>query len=124
MSNIEAVLSNKLKLLDEADTKRVTLELNIKRLRDDNEDLKNKLEKKTKNLQIAERNAMIHEKGSSDLQSWAKCNTLTEIESRSKQLKALLALKHQVMKMQVDFASVIISRVLCVSWKSPIKGSI
>ncbi|XP_070161317.1 ubiquitin conjugation factor E4 B-like isoform X3 [Polyergus mexicanus] len=98
-------------------------ELNIKCLRGDNEDLKNKLEKKTKNLQIAEQNAMIHEKCSSDLQSLAKCKTLTEIESCSKQLKALLPLKHLV-KERVDLANIIISRVLCVSWKSPIKGSI
>ncbi|XP_029668537.1 ubiquitin conjugation factor E4 B-like isoform X2 [Formica exsecta] len=122
MSNIETVLSNKRKLLDEADTERVKFELNIKRLRNDNEDLKNKLEKKTKNLQIAERNAMIHEKCSCDLQSWAKCKTLTEIES-SKQLKVLLTFKHW-MKERDDFANVIISRVLCVSWKSPIEGSI
>ncbi|XP_070161316.1 ubiquitin conjugation factor E4 B-like isoform X2 [Polyergus mexicanus] len=66
---------------------------------------------------------MIHEKCSSDLQSLAKCKTLTEIESCSKQLKALLPLKHLV-KERVDLANIIISRVLCVSWKSPIKGSI
>ncbi|XP_029663041.1 ubiquitin conjugation factor E4 B-like [Formica exsecta] len=122
MSNMEAVLSNKRKLLDVADTERVKLELNIKRLRDDNEDLKNKLEKKTKNLQIAERNAMIHEKCSSDLQSWVKCKTLTE--KQSDRSKALLdALKHQG-KEQIDFTNVVISRVLCISWTRPIEGSI
>ncbi|XP_029680138.1 ubiquitin conjugation factor E4 B-like, partial [Formica exsecta] len=126
MSNIEAgysvVIYNKRKRLDETDTERVLLELNIKRLRNDNEHLKSKLEKKTKNLQIAERNAMIHEKCSCDLQSWANCETLTEIE-RSKQVKVLLTFKHW-MKERDDFANVIISRVLCVSWKSPIEGSI
>ncbi|XP_029672500.1 ubiquitin conjugation factor E4 B-like [Formica exsecta] len=109
MSNIEAVLSNKLKLLDEADTKRVTLELNIKRLRDDNEDLKNKC-------------IPLFNECSCDLQSWAKCKTLTEIES-SKQVEVLLTSKHW-MKERDDFAKVIISRVLRVSWESPIEGSI
>ncbi|XP_029670993.1 LOW QUALITY PROTEIN: ubiquitin conjugation factor E4 B-like [Formica exsecta] len=51
-----------------------------------------KLEKKTKNLQIAERNAVIH-----------------EVDMKS---------------IRVDFAEAIISHVLCVSWKSSIKGSI
>ncbi|XP_029675891.1 lamin-C-like [Formica exsecta] len=40
MPNIEAVLSHKQKLLDEVDTERVKFELDIKRLQDDNEDLK------------------------------------------------------------------------------------
>ncbi|XP_029679910.1 ubiquitin conjugation factor E4 B-like, partial [Formica exsecta] len=58
-----------------------------------------RLEEKTKNLQIAERNAMIHEKCACDLHL-------------------------NQMKERVDFAEAIISRVLCVSWKSPIEGSI
>ncbi|XP_029674039.1 lamin Dm0-like [Formica exsecta] len=103
MSNIEAgysvVIYNKRKRLDETDTERVLLELNIKRLRNDNKHLKSKLEKKIKNWQIAERNAVIHEKCSSDL-------NLNRIKER------------------VDFAEAIISRVLCVSWKSPGKRSI
>ncbi|XP_029659304.1 lamin-C-like isoform X2 [Formica exsecta] len=46
MSNMEAVYSlvlcNKRKLLDEADTERIELELDIKHLQNDNEDLKSK----------------------------------------------------------------------------------
>ncbi|KAM0732007.1 Ubiquitin conjugation factor E4 B [Formica fusca] len=118
MSNIEAEFSNKRKLLDEVTTERVKLELNIKRLW---EDLK-KLEDKAKNMQIAERNAMIHEKYVCDLQSLPNCETLTETE-RSKQSKVWHTFKYWL-KERDDFACDIISRVLCVSWKSPVEGSI
>ncbi|EFN62381.1 Lamin-C [Camponotus floridanus] len=73
VSNIKAMyeheLSDARKLLDETARERAKLEIDTKRLWDDNEDLKSKLEKKTKDLQIAERNAMIYETRCSDLQS-------------------------------------------------------
>lgn len=73
VSNIKSMyeheLSDARKLLDETARERAKLEIDTKRLWDDNEDLKSKLDKKTKDLQIAERNAMIYETRCSDLQS-------------------------------------------------------
>ncbi|XP_032678918.1 lamin Dm0-like isoform X1 [Odontomachus brunneus] len=73
VSNIKSMyeheLSDARKLLDETARERAKLEIDTKRLWDDNEDLKSKLEKKTKELQIAERNAMIYETRCNDLQS-------------------------------------------------------
>ena len=109
VSNIKAMyeheLSDARKLLDETARERAKLEIDTKRLWDDNEDLKSKLEKKTKDLQIAERNAMIYETRCSDLQSQfnqsqAERKKLTEKDRDSEKeidrLKALLddARKH------------------------------
>jgi lamin B len=65
----EHELSDARKLLDETARERAKLEIDTKRLWDDNEDLKSKLDKKTKDLHIAERNAMIFETRCNDLQS-------------------------------------------------------
>lgn len=62
-------LSDTRKLLDEVSRERAKLEIDTKRLWDDNEDLKNKLEKKTKDLQIVERNLVLYESRCSELQS-------------------------------------------------------
>ncbi|XP_050451452.1 lamin Dm0-like isoform X2 [Cataglyphis hispanica] len=109
VSNIKAMyeheLSDARKLLDETARERAKLEIDTKRLWDDNEDLKSKLEKKTKDLQIAERNAMIYETRCSDLQSQfnqsqAERKKLAEKDRESEKeierLKALLddARKH------------------------------
>ncbi|XP_043474238.1 lamin-C-like isoform X1 [Leptopilina heterotoma] len=73
VSNIKSMyeheLSDARKLLDDTARERAKLEIDTKRLWDDNEDLKSKLEKKTKDLQIAERNATIYESRCGDLQS-------------------------------------------------------
>ncbi|XP_018400704.1 PREDICTED: lamin-C-like isoform X2 [Cyphomyrmex costatus] len=109
VSNIKAMyeheLSDARKLLDETARERAKLEIDTKRLWDDNEDLKSKLDKKTKDLQISERNAMIFESRCSDLQSQfnqsqAERKKLTEKDRDSEKeidrLKALLddARKH------------------------------
>ncbi|KAL7295213.1 lamin Dm0-like isoform X1 [Trichogramma pretiosum] len=57
------------KLLDETARERARLEIDTKRLWDDNEDLKNKLEKRTKDLQVAERNLQMYETRCTDLQT-------------------------------------------------------
>ncbi|XP_063981766.1 lamin Dm0-like isoform X1 [Diachasmimorpha longicaudata] len=73
VSNIKSMyeheLSDARKLLDETARERAKLEIDTKRLWDDNEDLKTKLDKKTKDLQVAERNASIYETRCNDLQS-------------------------------------------------------
>ncbi|EGI70519.1 PREDICTED: lamin Dm0-like isoform X1 [Acromyrmex echinatior] len=73
VSSIKAMyeheLSDARKLLDETARERAKLEIDTKRLWDDNEDFKSKLDKKTKDLQIAERNVMIFETRCGDLQS-------------------------------------------------------
>ncbi|XP_033210666.1 lamin Dm0-like isoform X2 [Belonocnema kinseyi] len=73
VSNIKSMyeheLSDARKLLDDTARERAKLEIDTKRLWDDNEDLKAKLDKKTKDLQIAERNSTIYESRCSDLQS-------------------------------------------------------
>ncbi|XP_014486607.1 PREDICTED: lamin-C-like isoform X2 [Dinoponera quadriceps] len=72
VSNIKSMyeheLSDARKLLDETARERAKLEIDTKRLWDDNEDLKSKLDKKTKELQISERNAMIYETRFNDMQ--------------------------------------------------------
>ncbi|XP_015125805.1 lamin Dm0 isoform X1 [Diachasma alloeum] len=109
VSNIKSMyeheLSDARKLLDETARERAKLEIDTKRLWDDNEDLKTKLEKKTKDLQVAERNASIYETRSNDLQSQynqsqAERKKLQErereLEKEVERLKALLddARKH------------------------------
>ncbi|XP_014219603.1 lamin-C isoform X2 [Copidosoma floridanum] len=73
VSNIKSMyeheLSDARKLLDETARERAKLEIDTKRLWDDNEDLKNKLEKKTKDLTVAERNSSLFEGRCNDLQS-------------------------------------------------------
>ncbi|XP_008554524.1 lamin-C isoform X2 [Microplitis demolitor] len=73
VSNIKSMyeheLSDARKLLDETAKERAKLEIDTKRLWDDNEDLKAKLEKKIKDLQISERNAILYETRYNDLQS-------------------------------------------------------
>ncbi|KMQ90784.1 lamin dm0-like isoform x1 protein, partial [Lasius niger] len=109
VSNIKAMyeheLSDARKLLDETARERAKLEIDTKRLWDDNEDLKSKLEKKTKDLQTADRNVMIYETRCSNLQlqfnQWeAERKKLAEKDRDSEKeidrLKALLddARKH------------------------------
>ncbi|XP_058806405.1 lamin-C-like isoform X2 [Phymastichus coffea] len=73
VNNVKSMYEHELgdarKLLDETARERAKLEIDTKRLWDDNEDLKNKLEKKSKDLQIAERNLLLYETRCSDLQS-------------------------------------------------------
>ncbi|KAK0081124.1 hypothetical protein PV325_012733 [Microctonus aethiopoides] len=73
VSNIKSMyeheLSDARKLLDDTARERAKLEIDTKRLWDDNEDLKIKLDKKTKDLQIAERNVILFETRCGDLQS-------------------------------------------------------
>ncbi|KAG7198897.1 hypothetical protein KM043_015718 [Ampulex compressa] len=71
-SMYEHELSDARKLLDDTARERAKLEIDTKRLWDDNEELKTKLEKKIKDLQIAERNVLIYETRCNDLQS--QCN--------------------------------------------------
>ncbi|XP_032454472.1 lamin-C isoform X2 [Nasonia vitripennis] len=103
ISNIKSMyeheLSDARKLLDETARERAKLEIDTKRLWDDNEDLKNKLEKKTKDLQVAERNLQIYENRCGDLQSQfnqsqAERKKLAErereLEKEVERLKAML----------------------------------
>ncbi|XP_012289138.1 lamin Dm0 isoform X2 [Orussus abietinus] len=73
VSNIKSMyeheLSDARKLLDDTARERAKLEIDTKRLWDDNEDLKIKLDKKTKDLQAVERSLSIYENRCSDLQS-------------------------------------------------------
>ncbi|KAL0111738.1 hypothetical protein PUN28_013139 [Cardiocondyla obscurior] len=109
VSNIKAMyeheLSDARKLLDDTSRERAKLEIDTKRLWDDKESLKTQLDKKIKDLQVAERNAMIFETRCSDLQSQfnhsqAERKKLTEkereLEKEVDRLKALLddARKH------------------------------
>ncbi|XP_012254254.1 lamin-C-like isoform X2 [Athalia rosae] len=104
-SMYEHELSDARKLLDDTSRERAKLEIDTKRLWDDNEDLKNKLEKKTKDLQIVENNLMIYETRCGDLQtkfnqSAAERKKLAErereLEKEVERLQALLddARKH------------------------------
>ncbi|XP_051176064.1 lamin-C-like isoform X2 [Leptopilina boulardi] len=103
VSNIKSMyeheLSDARKLLDDTARERAKLEIDTKRLWDDNEDLKAKLDKKTKDLQIAERNATIYESRCGDLQaqfnqSQADRKKLTErvreLEKENERLQTLL----------------------------------
>ncbi|XP_015608256.1 lamin Dm0 isoform X1 [Cephus cinctus] len=109
VSNIKSMyeheLSDARKLLDDTARERAKLEIDTKRLWDDNEDLKTKLEKKTKDLLIVEGNLMIYETRCGDLQSkfnqsQAERKKLAErereLEKEVERLKALLddARKH------------------------------
>ncbi|KAK0168691.1 hypothetical protein PV327_002467 [Microctonus hyperodae] len=109
VSNIKSMyeheLSDARKLLDDTARERAKLEIDTKRLWDDNEDLKIKLDKKTKDLQIAERNVILFETRCGDLQSQfnqsqAERKKLQdherELEKEVERLKALLddARKH------------------------------
>ncbi|XP_012229130.1 lamin Dm0 isoform X2 [Linepithema humile] len=73
VSNIKGMyeheLSDARKLLDDTSRERAKLEIDTKRLWDEKEDLKSKLDKKTKDIQILERNSMIFETRCNDLQS-------------------------------------------------------
>lgn len=73
VSNIKSMyeheLSDARKLLDDTARERAKLEIDTKRLWDDNEDLKAKLDKKTKDHQVSERNSSIYETRCNDLQS-------------------------------------------------------
>ncbi|KAJ8678908.1 hypothetical protein QAD02_014695 [Eretmocerus hayati] len=103
ITNVKALyeheLSDARKLLDETARERAKLEIDTKRLWDDNEDLKNKLEKKTKDLQIAERNLSLVESRCSEIQSQynqsqAERKKLAErerdLEKENERLSALL----------------------------------
>ncbi|XP_043280320.1 lamin Dm0-like isoform X2 [Venturia canescens] len=109
VSNIKSMyeheLSDARKLLDDTARERAKLEIDTKRLWDDNEDLKTKLEKKIKDHQIAERNLSVFEARCGDLQSQynqsqAERKKLTErereLEKEVERLKGLLvdARKH------------------------------
>ncbi|XP_046746706.1 lamin Dm0-like isoform X1 [Diprion similis] len=104
-SMYEHELSDARKLLDDTSRERAKLEIDTKRLWDDNEELKNKLEKKTKDLAIVENNLMIYESRCGDLQtkfnqSAAERKKLAErereLEKEVERLQALLddARKH------------------------------
>ncbi|CAL7951848.1 unnamed protein product [Xylocopa violacea] len=73
VSNIKSMyeheLSDARKLLDETAKERAKLEIDTKRLWDNNEELKSKLDKKLVDLQVAERNLLIYETRCNDLQS-------------------------------------------------------
>lgn len=103
VSNIKSMyeheLSDARKLLDDTARERAKLEIDTKRLWDDNEDLKAKLDKKTKDLQIAERNATIYESRCGDLQSQFNqsqaerkklAERVRELEKEVERLQALL----------------------------------
>lgn len=103
VSNIKSMyeqeLSDTRKLLDETAKERAKLEIDTKRLWDCNEELKNKLEKKTKDLQITERNLSLYEARNNDLTSQlTQCQTerkkITdkdrELEKENERLNAAL----------------------------------
>lgn len=102
VSNIKAMyeheLSDARKLLDDTSRERAKLEIDTKRLWDDNEDLKSKLDKKTKDCQLFERDAIIYQTRCNDLQSQfnqsqAERKKLAEREQeREKELERLTAL--------------------------------
>ncbi|XP_076753544.1 lamin Dm0 isoform X1 [Xylocopa sonorina] len=73
VSNIKSMyeheLSDARKLLDETAKERAKLEIDTKRLWDNNEELKSKLDKKLVDLQVAERNLLVYETRCNDLQS-------------------------------------------------------
>ncbi|XP_017882610.1 lamin-C-like isoform X2 [Ceratina calcarata] len=68
-SMYEHELSDARKLLDDTARERAKLEIDTKRLWDNNEELKAKLEKKLLELQVAERNATLYETRCRDLQT-------------------------------------------------------
>lgn len=103
VSNIKSMyeqeLSDTRKLLDDTAKERAKLEIDTKRLWDTNEELKNKLEKKTKDLQIAERNLSLYEARINDLtsqltQSQTERKKITdkdrELEKENERLNAAL----------------------------------
>ncbi|XP_043686576.1 lamin Dm0-like isoform X2 [Vespula pensylvanica] len=103
VSNIKSMyeqeLSDTRKLLDDTAKERAKLEIDTKRLWDTSEELKNKLEKKTKDLQIAERNLSLCEARISDLtsqltQSQTERKKITdkdrELEKENERLNAAL----------------------------------
>ncbi|KAI4499140.1 hypothetical protein M0802_005723 [Mischocyttarus mexicanus] len=103
VSNIKSMyeqeLSETRKLLDDTAKERAKLEIDTKRLWDINEELKNKLEKKTKDLQIAERNLSLYEARINDLtsqltQSQTERKKITdkdrELEKENERLNAAL----------------------------------
>ncbi|XP_076618336.1 lamin Dm0 isoform X2 [Colletes latitarsis] len=109
VSNIKSMyeheLSDARKLLDDTARERAKLEIDTKRLWDNKEELKSKLEKKLMDLQVAERNLLLYETRYNDLQSQynqsqAERKRLTErereLEQEVEKLKTLLedARKH------------------------------
>ncbi|XP_035717337.1 lamin Dm0-like isoform X2 [Vespa mandarinia] len=103
VSNIKSMyeqeLSDTRKLLDDTAKERAKLEIDTKRLWDTSEEFKNKLEKKTKDLQIAERNLSLCEARISDLtsqltQSQTERKKITdkdrELEKENERLNAAL----------------------------------
>ncbi|XP_078050382.1 lamin-C isoform X2 [Augochlora pura] len=103
VTNIKVMYEHELteakKLLDDTARERAKLEIDTRRLWDTNDELKNKLDKKIGDLQVAERNLMLYESRYSDLQSQyshsqADRKKLTErekeLDEEVEKLKALL----------------------------------
>ncbi|CAH1987160.1 unnamed protein product [Acanthoscelides obtectus] len=103
VSNIKAMydheLSDARKLLDETHREKARLEIDVKRLLDENDELKNELAKKSKDLVLAENSARIYETRCNELQLKANQATadakkaqadLRELEKERDKLKKLL----------------------------------
>ncbi|XP_034948539.1 lamin Dm0-like isoform X2 [Chelonus insularis] len=106
VSNIKSMYENELsdtrKLLDETARERAKLEIDTKRLWDDNEDLKAKLDKKTKELHVYERNYILCETRYNDLQS-----QYNQVQSEKKKLQEHereLEKENEKLKAQLDDA--------------------
>lgn len=81
----EQELSDARKLIDETARERAKIEIDTKRLWDENEELKSKLDKTTRDLQVVERSMLIyevkyHEVQSQLSQAQAECKRLTDKE--------------------------------------------
>nr|CAH7761576.1 unnamed protein product [Callosobruchus chinensis] len=103
VSNIKAMydheLSDARKLLDETHREKARLEIDVKRLLDENDELKNELTKKSKDLILAENSARIYETRCNELQLKANQSTadakkaqaeLRDLEKERDKLKKLL----------------------------------
>uniref|UniRef100_A0A2M4BJ15 Putative nuclear envelope protein n=1 Tax=Anopheles marajoara TaxID=58244 RepID=A0A2M4BJ15_9DIPT len=101
-SMYERELSDARKLLDETSRERAKLEMDAKRLWEENEDLKRRLERKTKEAADAERNGRAQEARANEISG--KYNTLLSEHKKTKDEQKELEKELAKLKKQLDTA--------------------
>uniref|UniRef100_A0A2M3Z5K3 Putative nuclear envelope protein n=1 Tax=Anopheles braziliensis TaxID=58242 RepID=A0A2M3Z5K3_9DIPT len=101
-SMYERELSDARKLLDETSRERAKLEMDAKRLWEENEDLKRRLERKTKEAADAERNGRAQEARANEISG--KYNTLLSEHKKTKDEQKELEKELAKLKKQLDAA--------------------
>ncbi|XP_016979715.1 lamin-C isoform X1 [Drosophila rhopaloa] len=103
-SNLKAVYEKELaaarKLLDETAKEKAKLEIDIKRLWEENDDLKPRLEKKTKEATVAENNARLYETRYNDING--KYNQALADRKKFEDQSKELALENDRLRRQLD----------------------